>query len=380
MKRSLLTLLMVAIVAGWVGTLIARDAGYVLISYNGATLQTGLWVMLAIVVVTGLLIYSLLKFAIGLRGASGRFKNWGSERRRIKAAQLTTRGLIYLQEGEFERAEKFLISGATNHESPVINYIGAAKAAEARGDSEQREAYLRQALATEDSAKQAVAIASAEMAMGRDDWQSCIKHLREVKDNLSTLILKREAFLHLEDWQALQKLIPQLRKQRNGASVDQLEKQVVLKLIEKVDASDQELSASFKNSSESIRQDETVILEFCRAISNEKEAETTLRKALKNSWSDKMVEAYGSLGDETLKQRLKTAEGWLKNHEDSASLQLCLGRLYEASGEREKAKQLYESSVEGGNLTGASHALANLLAFDGDFEKSNEYLRLALEK
>ncbi|HJP51542.1 MAG TPA: heme biosynthesis HemY N-terminal domain-containing protein, partial [Pseudomonadales bacterium] len=104
MKRSLLTLLMVAIVAGWVGTLIARDAGYVLISYNGATLQTGLWVMLAIVVVTGLLIYSLLKFAIGLRGASGRFKNWGSERRRIKAAQLTTRGLIYLQEGEFERA------------------------------------------------------------------------------------------------------------------------------------------------------------------------------------------------------------------------------------------------------------------------------------
>jgi hypothetical protein len=54
--------------------------------------------------------------------------------------------------------------------------------------------------------------------------------------------------------------------------------------------------------------------------------------------------------------------------------------LYEASGEREKAKQLYESSVEGGNLTGASHALANLLAFDGDFEKSNEYLRLALEK
>ena len=293
---------------------------------------------------------------------------------------MTTRGLIYLQEGEFERAEKFLISGATNHESPVINYIGAAKAAETRGDSEQREAYLRQALTTEDSAKQAVAIASAEMAMGRDDWQSCIKHLREVKDNLSTLILKREAFLHLEDWQALQKLIPQLRIQRNEASVDQLEKQVVLKLIEKVDASDEELSASFKNSSESIRQDETVILEFCRAISNEKEAETTLRKALKNSWSDKMVEAYGSLGDETLKQRLKTAEGWLKNHEDSASLQLCLGRLYEASGEREKAKQLYESSVEGGNLTGASHALANLLAFDGDFEKSNEYLRLALEK
>ena len=141
---------------------------------------------------------------------------------------------------------------------------------------------------------------------------------------------------------------------------------------------DDELVSSFKKTSAAVRSDEEVVLAFCTAIQNEKEAEATARNFIKGSFSGPLVEAYGSLGAETLKRRIKTAEGWEKSHEGNASVSLCLGRLYEASEEREKAKQAYEKSIEGGNTTGASQQLANLLAFDGDFEKSNEYLRIAL--
>ena len=49
MKRTMIFLLVIIALAAWLGTLAAKDPGYVLVSYDGATLQSGLWVMLALV-------------------------------------------------------------------------------------------------------------------------------------------------------------------------------------------------------------------------------------------------------------------------------------------------------------------------------------------
>ena len=380
MKRTLFYLLIVVVFAGWIGTLVARDPGYVLISYDGATLQTGLWVMLAMLCVLALAIYVFVRLSNTLRGVTGRLKNWGGDRKRLKASQLTTQGLIYFQEGNFERAEKFLLSGAKNHESPAINYIAAAKTADVRGDSEAREAYLRLATSLNSGAQQAVAKASAEMALARGEWQACIDHLAGSKDNLSVLMLKKDALFQLEQWDVLALLIPQLRKLGRDSTLDGLEKQILLHRLGEEALGDQQRLAIFRKGPESLRQDEQVILALCDVIQSEKESESALRNALKKSWRAALVEAYGSLGKETLQLRLKTAEGWQKSHPDEPALQHCLGQLYEASGDRDKAKKAYEKSIENGNTTNASQHLANLLAFDGDFKKSNEYLRLALSE
>ena len=49
MKRTMTVLLVIIALAVWLGTLAARDPGYVLVSYDGATVQSGLWVMLVLV-------------------------------------------------------------------------------------------------------------------------------------------------------------------------------------------------------------------------------------------------------------------------------------------------------------------------------------------
>ena len=48
MKRGLLLLLVVIAVAGYLGTLIARDPGYVLVAYDGYSMQTSLWVLIGL--------------------------------------------------------------------------------------------------------------------------------------------------------------------------------------------------------------------------------------------------------------------------------------------------------------------------------------------
>jgi len=377
-KRSLLYLSFFVVLSGIIGTLAARDPGLILIQYDGAMLQTSLWIMLIMLAVFALVIYWMVRLRYTVLGATASFANWGSERQRSKANRLTSRGLIYYLEGNFERAEKFLISGAKFHESATVNYIAAAKTAEARGDFEAREAYLRQAISLDSSVLQAVAKASAEMASERGDWQDCIDYLSESHDNPSTLALKKDALIHLGAWSALALLIPQLRKLGQDASLDELEKQILMHQLSEAGLDNQALLKLYKKGSDTVRRDEEIILTLCGAISNEKEIEITLRNELKRLWRGALVEAYGSVGNETLALRLKTAEGWQKSHADDPALQHCLGRLYEASGDREKAKKAYVSSLENGNNTGASRHLANLLAFDGDFEKSNKYLRLAL--
>ena len=80
MKRRLIMLLIVVVAAGWIGTLVARDPGYVLISYDGATIQTGFWVLiggLGLSVVGG---YYLLKFfGVASRSATY-YRRWQGER------------------------------------------------------------------------------------------------------------------------------------------------------------------------------------------------------------------------------------------------------------------------------------------------------------
>jgi len=47
-KRQLVILLGVIIAAGYLGILIAKDPGYVLIAYGNYSLQSSLWVMLGL--------------------------------------------------------------------------------------------------------------------------------------------------------------------------------------------------------------------------------------------------------------------------------------------------------------------------------------------
>ncbi|MBD3646975.1 MAG: hypothetical protein HUJ31_05860, partial [Pseudomonadales bacterium] len=128
-----------------------------------------------------------------------------------------------------------------------------------------------------------------------------------------------------------------------------------------------------------LKKDPDVIDAYCRHTTDEKNAETVLRSAIKSGWSPRLVMRYGSLGKDGVSKRLKTAQRWLKQHPDDYALQFCLGELYRLNGEQWNARECYDKRLELKPTAQASEQLAELLSMDGDHARSSQYFRQAIQ-
>jgi HemY protein len=377
MKRTMTVLLVIIALAVWLGTLAARDPGYVLVSYDGATVQSGLWVMLALVTAAIFATYYTIRlFAAGF-SMTGKVQRWSQTRKKNRSTNQTGRGLIYLQEGNYARAEKFLVSGAQHHDVSAVNYIAAARTAEARGDAEKRESYLRLALEADPQANLAIGVTAAEMALERGEYQQAIELVNELPQNQRSLKIKRKALFGLNEWESLQSLIPALKKV-GDADVDLLERDVMIQVLRLHHKTSIEKLKLYKKASALIRSDLSVVLELVKWTQDESELEPLLRQYINASWQSQVVEKYADMGPATAQRRLKAANKWLKLHDGDGALYYCIGKLSESLGKQDEAQIAYQKGVELGNRQ-ATKSLANLLAFKGDFEKSNEYYRTVLD-
>jgi HemY protein len=377
MKRTITVLLVIVALAVWLGTLAARDPGYVLVSYDGATVQSGLWVMLALVTAAIFATYYTIRlFAAGF-SMTGKVQRWSQTRKKNRSTNQTGRGLIYLQEGNYARAEKFLVSGAQHHDVSAVNYIAAARTAEARGDAEKRESYLRLALEADPQANLAIGVTAAEMALERGEYQQAIELVNELPQNQRSLKIKRKALFGLNEWESLQSLIPALKKV-GDADVDLLERDVMIQVLRLHHKTSIEKLKLYKKASALIRSDLSVVLELVKWTQDESELEPLLRQYINASWQSQVVEKYADMGPATAQRRLKAANKWLKLHDGDGALYYCIGKLSESVGKQDEAQIAYQKGVELGNRQ-ATKSLANLLAFKGDFEKSNEYYRTVLD-
>jgi len=379
MKRTLVAILVVVVLAGWIGTLISRDPGYVLVSYDGSSLQTSLWVALGLLSFLMVTLYYGLRITKILSSSESYWRSWRTDRKKNRSFDLTAKGMRFFNEGDFERAEKFLVSGAENNSQPAVNYIAAARAADKLDKLDQRELYLRNAEEADAKISQAVAIASAEMRAARGEWQRCLEILAPLKPSAVITALRQQAFLELKDWKSLLELLPSVKKRSSLDAFLALEKKVVLGRFSEGGLTNDSLKIIYKKLSAATKSDSKVVLAYCQASSSDQESEGVLRHAIKENWQSALVQQYGDLGTETLQKRSKQVQTWLKGHENDAALQLCLGKISQAQGERSKAREAFEKSLSLESTDEANELLAGLLAFDGDYAKSNDYLKAALQ-
>src|SRR5262249_12395380 len=142
MRRLLVALVIALVVGGAVGTLMIRDPGYVLITYDDMSLETSLWFALLALLV-GLFVVRLVFGVVAriARGGAG-IAAWQQNRRARVAQARTTRGLILVGEGDWAGGRKALLADAKDLEAPWVNYVGAARAANEMGDASDRDALI----------------------------------------------------------------------------------------------------------------------------------------------------------------------------------------------------------------------------------------------
>ncbi len=141
-----LIVLVAAMVAGLIfGPQASGNKGYVLISLGNYTVESSVTsaVILAVLFYGALLIVEwLLGRVFGLRRKT---LGWYGSRRRRKANQQTVAATPGHGRGALQPGRKLMLKGASNSDTPLLNYLSAAKAAQARGDDVRRDQYLQKA-------------------------------------------------------------------------------------------------------------------------------------------------------------------------------------------------------------------------------------------
>ena len=216
----ILGLLLVAVLAvgGVTGNLVARDPGYVLVSYDGYSVETSIWFAALLLLAAYFTVRLVLYLLTRLLQSRGMLSRWSANRRTRGAANRTTRGLLLLAEGEWSEAQRALVAAAPNAHSPLMNYLQAARAASALGDSARREALLDAALDSTPGSRLAVGLHRAELQQSNDDWvqsMTTLEELRELSPRhpvVQRLLVK--ALQHLGRHDRLAEVLPALQKSK----------------------------------------------------------------------------------------------------------------------------------------------------------------------
>ena len=371
MKLWLLVMLMVVVLAGYLGTLIARDPGYVLISYRDYAMQTSLWVMLGFILVFALGVYLLLRLWRLLRSGGGMFQGWQAGRRERRAKQLSEKGLMLLAEGEFERARRFLDSSVLGDESDGIHYLAVARAANDAGDDAGRKKYLKLAEESNRELARAASVVGAELALMRGDADAALRTLDGVKVNGHVAALIGRALRRQGDWREMLRRLPELKK---AGKAQGLEKEAAIMGLNRWQDDNGALNELFKSLSAEARQDADVIAAYARNLSDKSHAEPVLRSAINRSWQPELVALYGLSDQQTLATRNRHAGKWRKEHPQDAALLYCIGCLHLAGGDHRLAREALQPALELG-FADARARLAETFAADGDYQRAYDFAR-----
>ncbi|MCA6063198.1 heme biosynthesis HemY N-terminal domain-containing protein [Thalassolituus marinus] len=394
--RVLLVLLIVTLAIGLIaGTLMAIDAGYVLVSWSHYTMETSVWIFIAMTLVAMGVFYALLRFSLLLLGSDWRFNEWRRQRRNQRARRQTTRGLLSLAQGQWRRAERMLTLSADDSDTPLINYLAAARAAYEQGKMDAADEWLKAASQSTKGAELAVGLTQAELLNSRGQKEQALAVLLTLRKQhpkhayLLKLLVK--TYLDLEDWVALQDLLPLLRKSSKipAEKIRELEENVHLQLLERAAhghaARKDSVTSALKHLYQEIPRNSRYSLaitrryiELLKEAGEEKLAEQELRNALKYVWHDDLISLYGALNGDDPNRQLLFAEQQLQERPNDPVLLLVLGKLARREGDLEKAREYLQTGLRIKGLNELHAEMGQVLLAEGDETLACEHFQLAL--
>jgi len=381
-------LLIVVACAAALGMFIAEHTGYVLISWKSFRYESSLWVFLAVIAAVFAVLYALrtlLKMALASTGLINPWSQRNQSRRNRLAAE---QGTLDLAQGHWKSALRHLRRAAEGEAKPLVYLLGAARAAEQLGQSEEADDLLEQALIKQPDAEVAIALAHAELQLQRADdagAQETLQAMHELHPQHPEVLLRLQALLRQrQDWSALIGLLPELRKSKrlNSEQLHNIEYQAwsgrltaVYKLKQDPQQALQSLETAWQGLSNRLKNDAQLVAAYAAELlrlNAHQQAESLLRHALKDNLDNELLELYGQSHAEDASRQLQLAESWLKQAPNNPILLRTLGRLSLRNQLWGKARDYFESSLREHRQAHTCAELARLLSHLGDTQRSNQ--------
>lgn len=388
MKRLILYLV-VLLLAVWLGLKVSANQGYVVIAYQHWTIQSPLWLAALIIIITFLLLYILFRTISGATSIFEKYHHWRMQRHSKRAWQRTQRGLIAMSAGEWRLAEKELLRGINHNESVLVNYLGCARAAQHQHAIEKRDDYLRHVKPNDKLSELALGITQAELQLHHNQLEQSLATLQRlqhlVPKHVYTLQLLKRVYIKLQDWFALESLLPILRKYKvyTPAKMSKLEVTVYEGLLKsaakngKIEA----MHSIWERMSRDLRQQPSLLILYARELAkdNPTNAEHLLRNTLQKQWDNSLIYWYGLIIGKDADKQLKIAESWLKDQPNNPQLLLTLARLCMHEKLWGKARSYFESSLTISPTPEAYSEFAMLLEQLGETNNALQKYKKGLE-
>ncbi|QUX92946.1 heme biosynthesis protein HemY [Marinomonas sp. A3A] len=396
MRKLLFLLVIMMAVGGVLGLLMRQDSGYVLLAYNGVTVETSLWV-LVVAMIIALFVLSWIKriLFIALRPSNSLAKVTGNLAQK-RASRNTIRGMLELVGGNWHKAEKLLTNSAEKVPYPLINYISAAYAASEQDEHERSKALLRSAHKSTPEAEFAIGFAQSQIQMKQQHYEGALASLLRLQKlkpkHKQVLKMLVTVYTQLKDWDALLTLTPTLKKDGifDDDNMLELERNAFLALLDKIKfrnklgQNQKELVNEVENlwnKLDTLSQDDRMRQLYAHTLirfGDDAKAESFIRNSLNNRWSEELVYEYGNIKQDNTKKLLTNCENWLKKEPASANLYLVCGRLSQSMMLWGKARDYYEQALSLDTQNEALAELSRLLKAMGDTKASQELMMINL--
>ena len=379
--KLLIGIIIVLLVAAGLSLALMDEPGYVLIGYGQWTLETSVAVAVIAVVLLFVALYYALRSIAGLRNVPRRFRVWRQIKRGERARRFLSKGLVELAEGQWVGAEKHLLRYVNDSDTRLLNYLGAARAAQQQGDSERRDIYLQQAHNSMPEADVAVGLTQADLQMAQGQYEQALAtamHLQQVAPrHVQVLKLLAKLYRELHDWERLNDLLPELRRRNalDAADLEKLRGEVARERLGVAarDGDIARLKEVWRQIPRELRQNADLALTYAhnlRNLGDEVATERFLAETLNAIWDDRLVSLYGEVEGTNPARQLAHAEGWLAQHPHQAALLYTLARLSLRHQLWGKARTYLESSISAGASVAAYCELGALMERMGDSEQA----------
>lgn len=397
MKKMIFFVILLILLTLWAFGIILPDAGYVLVILGQKTVETSLWFACFSALALCFcwwLVQRFLRAGWSLAQRVTDFFVFGSTERASKRA---AGGLIDFLSGDWLQARKKLLRTATKVETPLVNYLAAARCSFELGDREEAFTILDDAQKKYPKFEVAIGLVQVkmEMAAGHYDQARKILLVLQQKAPKNAVVINglRKVYEVRQDWVALSEIFPQVKKHKlvSVLETQDMESFVVIGQIKSAseaalrEVPPERLALLRKawGRVPSVQQKvPRVVAAYAQALiehRHDQEAEAILRKTLNRTWDDTLVNLYGLLRVSDLTQIMRTAEEWLKTQANNPILLRSLGRISLRNHLWGLARDYFQRSVTVEPNIETYAELARLLDSLGETQKSMDVYQKALQ-
>jgi len=352
--KPILLLILALVIASGLAYQVHHDPGYALLTYGQASIETSLAVLLFLTLLAFIGFYFILRTILRVKATPKVIGKWNEKRKQTRSTKEINKGLIDSAEGNWQRSEKLLVKHAEQSDTPLLNYLSAAHAAQSQHAYNRRDEYLFKAGEALPDQIHAIHLTRAKLQLAAGQFEQALASLLQLKTATPShpivLTLLMKTHQQLNEWEALYHLLPAIKNNRKIPQEEwqAIEKNTLTQLFKYPSNTTQhDLNAVWNSLDKKQKSNPDYLIPYVSQLiqkGEDKLAEKILINGLNVQTNEALLSLYTQLNTSSDK-KLQQLEKWLNKQTNSPELLNTLAQLCLEQKQWGRAKSYLDDSI-----------------------------------